>query len=350
MADLTVTRIESTDTAGLRQWHAVMREGCTAERTAAWWVSPEEMLTRFAHPNPARTDIAVLARLDGEPIGGAEIGLIPDSPAEVELTVLDRHRRAGHGRAIARFVADILSDSPARIVQTETYTPAGIAFAEAHGMRVGNVEDRLLLDLPAYLEADAERYRTRPAVRPLVGPADPTEIRPDPEWSIFSWIGMCPEEHLDSWARLREQMDEDVPLGDLTRTVNHADVAAIRSHEERMAERGWILVSSLAQLHVPQAQAVGYTEIMVSRHEGDIVIQEDTLVDRGHRGRGIGRALKVANLRQLHEVPEAGAAHWVQTYTASDNTAMLALNESLGFVFAETMTALEGPVSGLARP
>lgn len=139
-------------------------------------------------------------------------------------------------------------------------------------------------------------------------------------------------------------MDEDVPLGDLTRTDHHADVAAIRSHEERMDEQGWVLVSSMAEMTGDEPLAVGYTEIMVSRHAPEIAVQEDTLVDRAYRGRGIGRALKIANLRQLHDLPEAAAVRWLQTYTATDNEAMLALNAELGFVVADTMTALESPV------
>lgn len=355
MAELSITRLAPDDASRLRQWLAVMREGYTAGRTGAWWASEPAMLTQFAHPRHDKTDIALLAHLGGEPIGGAEINLLTDSPAIVELAVLPAHRRSGHGTALAEAVEAILRDSPATLVQTETYTPEGIAFAESRGLHIGNEEQRMLLDLPAYLEADANRYKQRPRPKPTVGPADPTEFHPRPDWTIVSWIGMCPEELVESWARLRRQMDEDVPLGDLTRSDHHADVAAIRTYEERMAEQGWILVSSMAQVDEPGTEsgaddvdpatlAVGYTEIMVSAHDPDIIIQEDTLVDRSHRGLGIGRALKVANMRQLHDVPEAAGARWIQTYTSTDNAAMLALNEDLGFRVVDTMTALEGPV------
>lgn len=344
MAELIVTRLDADDADDLRQWRTIMREGYTDDRRAVWWQSEESMLLQFSQPRTDRTDIALLARLGDEMIGGAEITLVSDSPALVELTVLPAHRRQGHGTTIAEAVDGILRDSAATIVQTETYSPAGIAFAESRGMHVGNAEQRLLLDLPAYLDADANRYKSRAAPAPDVGPADPTEVHPDPDWSIVSWIGMCPEELVEAWATLRKQMDEDVPLGALTRTDHHADVAAIRSHEERMDEQGWVLVSSMAEMTGDEPLAVGYTEIMVSRHAPEIAVQEDTLVDRAYRGRGIGRALKIANLRQLHDLPEAAAVRWLQTYTATDNEAMLALNAELGFVVADTMTALESPV------
>lgn len=220
-----------------------------------------------------------------------------------------------------------------------------MAFAQAQGLIIGNEEQRLLLDLPAYLRDDANRYRD-PAVKSRLA------IDPDPNVSITSWIGGCPDEAVEDWARLRQQMDEDVPVGDLTRTLKHAGADAIRTHEERMADQGWILVSSIAHVDDHTAEvddnaadgpvAVGYTEIMVSRHETDIVVQEDTFVEAAYRGRGIGRGLKVANMRQLHEIPEVAQADWIQTYTATGNGPMHALNRDLGFFPADSMTALEG--------
>lgn len=331
MVDVQITRIEPDDVAGLSRWHALMREAYTADRTAAWWQSLESTLTQFAHPRSDKQDIALLAHLGEKTIGGAEINILTDAPADVELAVLDAHRRQGHGSVIAGVVEELLRGQT-EIVQTETYCPEGTAFAEAWGLSIGNQEDRLLLDLPTYLSEDANRYKF-PAVKSKLS------TDPDPNLSITSWIGGCPDEAVEDWARLRQQMDEDVPVGDLTRTLKHAGADAIRTHEDRMADQGWTLVSSIA--HVDDVPA-GYTEIMVSRHEPDIVIQEDTLVDRAYRGRGIGRALKVANMRQLHEIPEAAQASWIQTYTASGNGPMHALNRDLGYIAADTMTALEG--------
>lgn len=337
MTEIRVTRIDAADEGALLAWNDLMRTGYTVDRTAAWWRSSETTLAQFAQPRTDKQDIALVAHLGEEAIGGAEISLTTESPAEVELAVLPDHRRCGVGTTIAEAVEAILGrsgQSPV-IVQTETYSSAGTAFAQSRGMRVGNEEHRLLLDLPAYLDADANRYKDSGASTTV------PVLRDDPDFAVTSWIGACPEDVLDDWARLREQMDEDVPVGDLTRTVNHASTAAIRSHEERMDHHGWTLVSSMA--HV-DGLAVGYTEIMASAGSPDIVIQEDTLVDRAHRGHGIGRALKVANMRQLAEVEAATSASWIQTYTATGNEPMLALNRDLGFFTADTMTALEGRV------
>jgi mycothiol synthase len=337
MSEIRITRIDPADEAALIEWNDRMRIAYTGDRTAAWWRSPETTLSQFRTSRSDKRDIALIAHLGEEAIGGAEINLTTESPAYVELGIVPDHRRRRFGTTLAEAVEQILAetDDPSVIVQTETYCTAGVSFAESRGMSVGNEEHRLLLDLPAYLQADADRYKDSGASTTV------PVLKEDPEFSVTSWIGACPEEVLESWTLLREQMDEDVPVGDLTRTVSHASTAAIRSHEERMDEQGWVLVSSMA--HVGDI-AVGYTEIMVSSHDPEIVIQEDTLVDRAYRGRGIGRALKVANLRQLPAVPATASAKWVQTYTATNNEPMLALNRDLGFSVADTMTALEGRV------
>lgn len=339
MPEIRITRIDPTNEAALVEWNDLMRIAYSDDRTATWWRSPETTLTQFARPRTNERDIALVARLGEEVVGGAEINLAVEAPATVELGIVPPHRRRRFGTALAEAVGQIIRDrdQPSVIVQTETYCPAGVAFAEARGMSIGNEEHRLLLDLPAYLRADADRYKDSGASTTV------PVLKENPDFSVTSWIGACPEEVLESWTRLREQMDEDVPVGDLTRSVSHASTAAIRSHEERMDDQGWVLVGSMA--HVGDL-AVGYTEIMVSDHDPEIVIQEDTLVDRAYRGRGIGRALRVANLRQLPAVPATASAKWVQTHTATNNEPMLALNRDLGFTVADTMTALEGRIDG----
>ncbi|AZS38745.1 hypothetical protein CVS54_00042 [Microbacterium oxydans] len=75
-----------------------------------------------------------------------------------------------------------------------------------------------------------------------------------------------------------------------------------------------------------------------------IVLQDDTFVEERVRGRGIGRALKVANLRLLMTLPESSASRFLQTYTAPTNAPMLALNRSVGFTEVDVLTVLEGPL------
>src|SRR5699024_9187027 len=140
----------------------------------------------------------------------------------VDLTVLPAHRRRRFATSLAEAVEELIrAEATSPLVQTETYTRAGTAFAESRGMAVGIEEHRLLLDLPTYLQADADRYQDSEASTTV------PVLRDDPDFSLASWIGPCDEENLDSGTRLRAQMDEDVPAGDLTRIAKHADAKAI---------------------------------------------------------------------------------------------------------------------------
>ena len=65
-----------------------------------------------------------------------------------------------------------------------------------------------------------------------------------------------------------------------------------------------------------------------------------TAVARSHRGRGIGRALKLA---QLHWASQNGITTLV-TWTQQGNEAMQALNRSLGYVDVSKVLTMQGPL------
>ena len=291
MATVQITPVDPADREALLAWNALLRDGFNAGREAAWWASEETTLARFQDPTPERTTVQLVAELDGETVGRA-------------LADAVREALAGH----------------TEVIQAEAYSSEGLAFATALGMRLGNQEHRLLLDLPL------ERDGLHGAGRAVPG----LEVR--------TWHGAFPEDVVEDWTRLTTQMDADVPMGDLTRRAPRSDIAQTRRNEQRMDDQGWTLVRGLAHEH---GVAVGYTEIFVNRHDPEILTQDDTLVDRAHRGRGIGRALKLANLENLAAVPEAASARWIQTYTALENAPMLALNRALGFREVEVLSMLE---------
>ena len=336
MSTVRITPVDPTDREALLAWNTLLGEGFNAGREAAWWASDETTLARFADPKPARRSVLLVASIDGERVGAAGAEVDPGDPAEIEISVLPAHRRRGVGTALAAAVREALAGH-AEIVQAETYSDAGVAFALAQGLRLGNQEHRMLRDLPldpAVLPGPSAVARPAPSAA-----AHPAPSAAGPGITVRTWRGACPAELLEDWARLSTQMEADVPMGDLTRPAPRSDVEAIRRTERRMDAQGWTLVRALAY---DSGVAVGYTEIFVSRHDPEIVTQDDTLVDRAHRGRGIGRVLKLANLENLAGVPELARARWIQTYTALDNAPMLALNRSLGFREADVLSILEG--------
>jgi GNAT superfamily N-acetyltransferase len=314
--------VDVSDAARLVAWNDVLRRGYGAGRAAAWWRSAEATVSQFQSPKPERHSVALWALASGRPVGAAEAHLDPGEPAEAGIAVIPDRRRQGIGHALAAAVRQALAGQTESI-RGETYHPDGIRFAVAHGLSIGNRESRQLLGLPVPARRLAE----------LTQALDGVEIR--------SWCGSCPEELVDGWARLVGGMVTDVPMGELTRSSTAPNVALVRQNEQRMQAAGYLLVRSTANV---DSHLVGYTELFVPTQEPHVLVQDDTFVTHAYRRRGIGRALKLANLRTLMALSEAKTARWVQTYTAVDNTAMLALNTELGFEEADIMTVLEGPL------
>ncbi|MGO1907239.1 MULTISPECIES: GNAT family N-acetyltransferase [unclassified Microbacterium] len=319
---LRVEVVDRADVRQLLQWNRVLRDGYAVGRQQVWFRSDDATLAQFQDPHPARTSALLIAKIGDVPVGAAEASVDPDEPAEVEVAVLDGFRRRGVGRMLLDAVRDTLRGT-ATILRTETYSDAGVTFARAEGLNIGIRESRQMVELPLSTAQLA------------AFPDAPAGI------NLRSWCGRCPDEVVEDWAELRARMSDDVPMGDLSRSPASVDVDAVRRNERRMHDQGYLLVRSLA---CTNGDGIGYTEILLSRSDPEIVNQDDTFVDKNFRGRGIGRALKAANLRLLMSVPESAESRSLQTYTALTNEPMLALNRSVGFHGVDTLTVLEGPL------
>lgn len=335
---LTIRRL-SADAAQLRDWYEVLRAAQLADREPAWWESWEATSTYLSRP-AERTERVVVAAIDGdEVVGGAEVELPLVDDVEtmsVTLGVADRHRRRGVGDLLAGEVRALARARARTIVEAEVHVPAGAefetscggAFARRHGLRSMSSEDRLVVDLP-YDDQRLAQIRQRLPV--------------PPGYRFVSFVGPCPEHLVAEWARMGTQMNEDVPMGELTRTASVVDVERVRTSDRRMAEQGWTKVRTA--LLTDEGVGAGYTEIFVSAHDPDFVLQDDTLVDRGHRGMGLGALLKAANLEQLSSMGDVvEGRRWLQTYTEQGNVPMQRTNERFGFRRVDVLHACEGPL------
>lgn len=308
--------VDPSDAAALALWNGVLRTAFVEGRDGVWWDSDAAVVTQFAVPRPCRRRFAALATdEDGALLGAVDAAQLGDEPVEVSIGVLPEHRRRGIGAALWNAVCDFFPTDV--VVQAETSSDAGVAFGVSVGLSVANREHRML----------------RATATPIEEPAAVPDIE------VRTWLGAVPGELVEDWARLTSRMGEDVPVGDLTRREVPADVQRVRENEQRMADQGWILLRSMA---LAGDSGIGYSLMFIVASGADVIVQDDTFVDAAHRGRGVARILKTANLRALAEVPAAASARWIQTWTATGNAPMLALNESMGFQIADTMFALEG--------
>ena len=68
------------------------------------------------------------------------------------------------------------------------------------------------------------------------------------------------------------------------------------------------------------------------------MLQDDTFVLSGHRGRGLGLVLKTAVLRMLADRPGRRRIH---TWNALDNAPMRRINAALGFRPVEVLLEMQ---------
>jgi GNAT superfamily N-acetyltransferase len=136
---------------------------------------------------------------------------------------------------------------------------------------------------------------------------------------------------------MRNQMNADVPTGDLDLEVEVLDDARLAASEERLMRAYDVRVAAARR----RSDGVfgGYSLLFVP-HGTDHGWQDDTLVMPEHRGHRLGAALKSANYAAL-------PAHVTQvhTWTAPDNTAMHHTNTALGFRVVERMYEMEAPIA-----
>lgn len=256
---------------------------------------------------------------DGLPVGVASLELadLPDNRlyAELEIDVAPGARRRGVGSALlGEVLAAAAVDGRTLPTAAALLDRAGPAFLAAHGFTFRQHERRSRL-LTAELDRDL-----------LNGWIDRAAERAG-DYTLVTWWGPCPAEHLEGYARVSQVMNtaplDDVEFEDMVITPER-----VRAVQATFPARGIEPWTACAR-HDPSGALVGFTELRYSRHHPARAEQDDTGVDPAHRRRGLGRWLKAVNLLGLLDAhPEVGA---VSTWNAESNDAMLNLNVAMGF-------------------
>lgn len=296
---------------------------------------PESVLPQFA-PSAFRSRFLYLARLDGLPVGRVSVAFPLDedaTSAELSVDVVPVARGRGIGTALLKHGEEFVETGGRVDVSafTEHPWPAGgrgdaadgasgtpelpedheSRFMRRNGYRLGQLELMAELRLPVE-EEDALRRR-------VLARAE--------GYRLVQWWRHVPESLAAQYGRLRSQMTRDVPHDGIVLEQERWDAPRVREHENRMIDRGQPTLVTAA-LHEESGELVAYTEIVVAQGS-PVVEQHDTLVAPGHRGRGLGLWIKLANLRRLAEVsPRAGR---VLSWTGVGNAPMRHVNARLGF-------------------
>ncbi|WP_026163748.1 GNAT family N-acetyltransferase [Kribbella catacumbae] len=234
---------------------------------------------------------------------------------EVEISVAAKYRRTGVGSRLLEEVIERARQDGRRLLMTSmlgdavTGESAGTAFAAVHGFVRKHVELHQVLELPL---SDA---RLAELDQPVDG------------YQIVQWREHSPEAWIEQFADALSAMTEDVPMGELDHEPTRWTPERIREAEARRIKQGRFCHTTVAV--DADGQLAAYTQMGGAAANPERLYQWDTFVRRDHRGRRLGLAVKVPNLRSLQADLDRPAV--LHTWNATSNAPMIAVNDHLGF-------------------
>ena len=273
-------------------------------------VHPQTPMPREAVLDQRRRpdNLDLIAELDGVPVGVAttdEFGGAPDGDlAYLTLRVLPERRRSGVGGALhARAAEHARSLGKERFYAVVRHDDAdSLAFYGHRGFdEVGRMQD-VFLDLgTAELPADTSLVEIAPAAG-----------------------------HLRGAYEVALEADADVPSGETLRSGTF--------DQWRERNFGPLTIPELTLVALEGGKVVGYA--ILHRHTDDTAQHAMTGVARAARGRGIARALKLAQIRGA----QAAGFRYLRTQNDLSNAPMRRVNERLGYEPRFEWVHLTGPL------
>lgn len=242
--------------------------------------------------------------------GFASLNVHGPAAAFARVLVHPDRRRNGLGSALLDRVVERCRELGVTAVHGEHATAAGAAFAARHGARDSNRVVASQLDLASAHLAEPE---------------------PPDGWQLVTWLRRIPDEHLDAFVVARLGMDDAPAPAAMDIPPMTAD--KVRASEASLEQRNREMRVTVA-LH-ESGEIGAFTELRVS-HGAISAFTDDTATVAAHRGRGLGRAVKLESLRRLRE--DHPEVEYVTTSNDEGNAAMRHINESVGFVPTVTWT------------
>jgi GNAT superfamily N-acetyltransferase len=319
--DIQVRAIDPHDDRALAAHHAVSVAATAHDVPDFPQPCPVWYAGLLRYPKRSSKRLAWVAYVDGQPAGALDLDmpmLDNTGNADVKIQVAPAYRRRGVGRTLYdHVVATVREHGRVRLIGEAVGTlpggpardGAGAAFAAAMGAKEALVQVRRRLDLST---VDVAAFAAVEA----------------PGYSAVYWRERAPEEYVSDIGRLDGRLVTDAPMGDLVIEAPDIDAERVREEEESHIRRGERQYQ-VGIRHDASGALVAWTLLALEASVPDHAWQQITIVDPDHRGHRLGMWVKVANLRYL--MAHEPAVRVIDTWNATSNTHMIAINEAVGF-------------------
>jgi GNAT superfamily N-acetyltransferase len=326
-----LTPVTPDDDSAIDAYHSICAAGRAHDNPDFPPLTREHVAGEIRHPAPSREYHYFLIEDGGIEDGGPVGALLLSLPLEenlhltmVELWVHPDHRRRGIGReafeAIRQFARSrgrttLLGEYCEPLESGPPRDPAPAAFAAAVGAERALPEVRRRLDL-ATVDTDDWRARHEDGLRQAKG------------YSVLWWSGAIPDEYAADIAYLDGRLVQDAPMGELRYEPEKVDAGRVRAMDEALELRGQSHYHAAAR-DDQTGRVVGWSALYFSVGVSSQAWQGITIVDPMHRGHGLGLVVKLENLLRTREIqPDL---RYVDTWNATENGHMIAINEAIGF-------------------
>ena len=234
---------------------------------------------------------------------------------QVRIVVHPDHRRVGHGTLL---LDEVLQQARA-LGRTTVWVgaaaddPASTGFLRHHGFGEVSHDTRQVQIVRDVDQHELDRLEREAQARSARYSLERVEA-PDADL-------------LESLVGVTAAMN-DAPTGDLAIEDQVFDLDRVRDMEEARRRRGERARRVVAR-HNLTGEVVGHTCVVIRPWAPHEAYQEDTTVATNHRGHRLGLTMKVAMLRWIAEAePDL---RMIDTWNNVDNTAMILVNEALGY-------------------
>jgi GNAT superfamily N-acetyltransferase len=325
-SSLQISRLDAAEDAEMTLWHATYARAHSYGLTHPSPWMKEEMRATFLGDQVGERSEPFAGYVDGRlVVTGILTSPLKDNRhlAFVDVATDPDHRRAGHGTAMLDHLGELASLDGRDTLMADAAWPFEGA---PDGAGVGNAEFLTRMGF-AFSLGDIKRALHLPVdpvlLERLVAETEPRHTG----YELRSFRGPVPDDIIDSLGALIGTLVTEAPMGDLDVEPEVYDAERLRADEkvvEAAGRRAYLTVAI-----GPDGDVVAYSELRVPGHEPDRVYQLGTLVRPEHRGRALGLATKVHNLRQLQAAEPDRRT--VYTYNAEVNAHMVRVNDALGF-------------------